>query len=387
MTFSRLAFRNLLRQRTRTILTLTGIAASVAVLFSIMTFNRGFERGLSTELGKTGLHFMVVPSGCPHEVASLVLHGAVIPKFLDSDVIGKIREVEGISLVSPILVTQLPNPAKDRIDLVYGMDMTRILELKPAWSVQGRIPDYDREVLVGSEIASHNRIQIGDPLVYPSFDRTLTVSGILEKTGGQDDAYIYMPVQTVQEMLKRPKGVTAIGVKVSDPKSINRITEILSERIPGIQIVTMSQVMNSLANLAGSAKIMSLSIAAIAILISAVGVMNSILMAVFERTQEIGMMRAIGASRLDIFSIILQETACITTVAGIIGISVATFGAGAIEQIARTFVPYVPSRQMISFEAWLARLCVLFSLGIGLIAGLYPAWRASTINPIEAIKG
>lgn len=387
MTFSRLAFRNLLRQRTRTILTLTGIAASVAVLFSIMTFNRGFERGLSTELGKTGLHFMVVPSGCPHEVASLVLHGAVIPKFLDSDVIGKIREVEGISLVSPILVTQLPNPAKDRIDLVYGMDMTRILELKPAWSVQGRIPDYDREVLVGSEIASHNRIQIGDPLVYPSFDRTLTVSGILEKTGGQDDAYIYMPVQTVQEMLKRPKGVTAIGVKVSDPKSINRITEILSERIPGIQIVTMSQVMNSLANLAGSAKIMSLSIAAIAILISAVGVMNSILMAVFERTQEIGMMRAIGASRLDIFSIILQETACITTVAGIIGISVATFGAGAIEQIARTFVPYVPSGQMISFEAWLAGLCVLFSLGIGLIAGLYPAWRASTINPIEAIKG
>lgn len=387
MTFSRLAFRNLLRQRTRTILTLTGIAASVAVLFSIMTFNRGFERGLSTELGKTGLHFMVVPSGCPHEVASLVLHGAVIPKFLDSDVIGKIREVEGISLVSPILVTQLPNPAKDRIDLVYGMDMTRILELKPAWSVQGRIPENDREVLVGSEIASHNRIQIGDPLVYPSFDRTLTVSGILEKTGGQDDAYIYMPVQTVQEMLKRPKGVTAIGVKVSDPKSINRITEILSERIPGIQIVTMSQVMNSLANLAGSAKIMSLSIAAIAILISAVGVMNSILMAVFERTQEIGMMRAIGASRLDIFSIILQETACITTVAGIIGISVATFGAGAIEQIARTFVPYVPSGQMISFEAWLAGLCVLFSLGIGLIAGLYPAWRASTINPIEAIKG
>lgn len=387
MTFSRLAFRNLLRQRTRTILTLTGIAASVAVLFSIMTFNRGFERGLSTELGKTGLHFMVVPSGCPHEVASLVLHGAVIPKFLDSDVIGKIREVEGISLVSPILVTQLPNPAKDRIDLVYGMDMTRILELKPAWSVQGRIPDYDREVLVGSEIASHNRIQIGDPLVYPSFDRTLTVSGILEKTGGQDDAYIYMPVQTVQEMLKRPKGVTAIGVKVSDPKSINRITEILSERIPGIQIVTMSQVMNSLANLAGSAKIMSLSIAAIAILISAVGVMNSILMAVFERTQEIGMMRAIGASRLDIFSIILQETACITTVAGIIGIAVSTFGAGAIEQIARTFVPYVPSGQMISFEAWLAGLCVLFSLGIGLIAGLYPAWRASTINPIEAIKG
>ncbi|MCX7792800.1 MAG: ABC transporter permease [Thermodesulfovibrionales bacterium] len=366
---------------------MTGITTSVAVLFSVLSFNRGFERGLERELERTGIHFMIVPSGCPHEVASLVLHGAVIPKFLDLKVMEHLRNVREIELASPFLVGQIPNPEKGRIDLIYGLEMKHLRRLKPSWKVIGSIPESDNEVIIGAEIASHDRINIGDIINYPSVKRTFRVAGILERTGGQDDAFIYMPLKSAQDLFNRPEGSTAIGVRVSDPANLNKVIEELSRDIPGIQIVTMGQVMNSLSSLASSGKVLSLSMAVIAILISASGVMNSILMSVFERTQEIGMMRAVGASRFDIFRIILKETVILTLTGGITGIFLANIGSGIIEFFVRKFIPYVPSGSMISFEPELAALCIFFSLFTGILSGFYPAWKASKITPIEAIRG
>lgn len=387
MGFLRLAVKNLQRHRTRSLLTMLGIAASVAVLFSILSFNRGFEKSLSREIERTGIHFMVVPSGCAHEVASLVLHGAVIPKFLDTSVIEQIRKIEGIEIISPILVAQLPNPGKDRIDLVYGVEMSHIAALKPSWELEGAVPEAADEILMGSEVASHHGIRPGATLEYPNINAAFKVAGIVKKTGSQDDAFIYMPISRAQEIFRKPSGATAVGIKVRDPRSLQKITDALSEKVPGIQIVTMSQVVNSISNLAASGKVISLSIAFIAVFISAVGVMNSILMAVFERTQEIGMMRAIGASRSDIFKIIVKETTLLTLSGGVAGILVSAVGSRGIETFVREFMPYVPGGNVVGFEPSLALASLAFTFVIGIASGLYPAWKASKINPIEAIKG
>ncbi|MEW6117301.1 MAG: FtsX-like permease family protein [Nitrospirota bacterium] len=387
MGFFKLAVKNLQRHKTRSMLTLFGIAASVAVLFSILSFNKGFDRGLSRELARTGIHFMVVPSGCAHEVASLVLHGSVIPKFLDTTVMEKIKRLDEIELVTPILVAQLPNPEKGRIDLVYGVDMSAIASLKPSWEIKGSVPAAEDEVLLGYEVARHGNLEKGATIAYPHLNMTFKVSGVVKKTGSQDDAFIYVPITKAQALLKKPSGATAIGVKVKNPEMLSQVTDKLTEEVPGIQIVTMNQVMNSISNLAASAKVLSLSIAFITIFISAVGVMNSILMAVFERTQEIGMMRAIGASRGDIFRIILKETTLLTLSGGMAGILLSVVGTDAIEAFVRKVMPYVPSGDMVSFEPGIALASLAFTFGVGILSGLYPAWKASKINPIEAIKG
>lgn len=387
MPFLAFAFRNLLRHKVRSLLTLIGISASIAVLFSILSLNKGFEKGIAKELDQTGLHFMVVPSGCPHEVASLVLHGAIIPKYLSVEVVDRIRKIPDVELVTPILVAQLPNPAKDRVDLIYGMDLTHARKMKPSWIIDGSLPSNDDEILVGSEIAGHDRLKPGDTLAYPNKNRSFRVAGILQKTGGQDDAFIYMPVKTAQALFSKPDGATAIGVRVASPERIHAITEDLSSQVPGIQIVTMGQVLSSLMSLAASAKVMSISLAIIAIFISAVGVMNALLMAIFERAQEIGMMRAIGASRLDIFRIILKETILMTAAGGIAGVLIANAGAQGIESLLRKTMPYVPSGNLIVFDPILAAGCIGFSVLLGFLAGLFPAWKATNISPIEAIKG
>ena len=387
MAFLRLALANLRRHRTRSLLALFGIATSVAVLFSILSFNKGFERGLAKELERTGIHFMVVPSGCPHEVASLVLHGSIIPKFLDISVMEKIQRLDGIEFVSPILVAQLPNPQKGRVDLAYGIEMSRVRQLKPHWQIEGSIPKDGDEIILGSEIAGHQGLKVGDTVNYPNIGTTFRITGILKKTGSQDDAFMYIPVKTAQTIFKKPSGATAIGVKVKDPAALVALTEELSEKVPGIQIVTMNQVMSSISSLAASAKVLSLSVAIVAIIVSAVGVMNAMLMAVFERTQEIGMMRAIGAARTDIFRIILKEGIVLTLGGGFCGIIVAAAGSDLIGVFVRKVIPYAPSSGMARFDAGIAAVSLLFVTLVGVFSGLYPAWKASRINPIEAIKG
>lgn len=382
-----LSVKNLLRHRTRSALTMLGIAASVGVLFSVLSFNRGFNEGLAQELERTGLHFMVVPSGCAHEVAALVLHGAVIPKFLDTAVMDRLQATAGIALATPILVAQLPNQQKGRIDLIYGVDMQALPAIKPGWEITGRIPSHPDEILLGFEVAGHEQLKPGDVFNVAEGGVKLVVAGIVGLTGSQDDAFVYLPIGTAQQLLDRPQAATAIGVKVTDPERMGEITDALTAAVPGIQIVTMGQVMNSITNLAAAARAMSLAIVLIAVLISAVGVMNSILMAVFERSQEIGMMRAVGASRRDIFRIILEETTILTLGGGVLGIVIAILGSKGIEAFVRSVMPYVPSGKLISFDPAVALGSVAFITVIGLGAGLYPAWKASKINPVEAIKG
>lgn len=385
--FLKLAIKNLMRHSTRSALTMLGIAASVGVLFSVLSFNRGFNEGLAQELERTGLHFMVVPSGCAHEVAALVLHGAVIPKFLDTAVMEHLQQTSGIAMATPILVAQLPNPEKDRIDLIYGVDMLALPAIKPGWEIEGHIPVEDHQILLGHEVAQHEKLKPGDVFKKTDDGVPLVVAGIVALTGSQDDAFVYLPIQTAQRILERPQAATAIGVKVADPERMNEIMDALTAAVPGIQIVTMGEVMTSISNLAASARALSLAIVLIAILISAVGVMNSILMSVFERSQEIGMMRAVGASRRDVFRIILEETTILTVTGGLFGIVAATLGSKLIEAFVRSVMPFVPSGNLIRFDPLIALGSVLFIMAIGLCAGLYPACKASKINPVEAIKG
>jgi len=385
MGFIILALKNLLRHKIRNFLTILGISASIATLFSIISFNKGFEANLQKEINRTGLHFMIVPSGCPHEVASLVLHGTVIPKFLNLDVLQKISQYEEFEITTPILVAQIFNSEKGKLDLVYGLEMDHLDKIKPHWKIDGEIPKSDASILVGYEVAKHYSIKKGDVLSYENVK--FKVSGIIQKTSSQDDAFVYMPIKSLQRIINKPDSATGIGVRVKRVDKINSIIEELRQKVPGIQIVTMNEIVNSLSNLAASAKILGLSIVVVAITISALGIMNTVLMSIFERTEEIGVMRAIGASKVDIFQIVFFETVLLSLLGGIKGLLISLVFSNIIEGFLRSYMPYIPYGKIIQFDLFLALKCLIFSVFIGIIAGFLPALRALKINPIEAIRG
>jgi putative ABC transport system permease protein len=115
--------------------------------------------------------------------------------------------------------------------------------------------------------------------------------------------------------------------------------------------------------------------------------MNTLLMSVNERTREIGMMKAIGASGWHIGILLITETLVITLIGGIAGIVLSLAGAGLIEGFVRGIIPYAPSGSFVSFDPLLAGTCLLFSVGLGLACGLIPAWKSARLSPMEAIRG
>jgi putative ABC transport system permease protein len=139
-------------------------------------------------------------------------------------------------------------------------------------------------------------------------------------------------------------------------------------------------------NLVSSAKIIVLSIAFIAFLIAMFGVLNTVLMSVFERYQEIGILKSMGAMPKDIFKMILIETTILCSVGGILGIVFSWLFSGLSETAIRYFLPFAPGGSIIAIDANIAALAFVSITLIGIVGGIYPAWRASSVRPLDSIR-
>jgi putative ABC transport system permease protein len=386
MNFFTLAIKNLLRRRGRTILTILGVAIAVAVLFSLLSFNSGYEKQLGGELDRLGIHMLAVPKGCPYEAASLIIHGGVIPKYLSNADAERAKKVEGIDIASPMLLHQFYKDGKPHI--VYGVIMADMLQVKPWWKVNGRFfsDNEDNVMVIGSSLAEKEKLKPGDPLPFGPDKIPFTIVGVLEQTGTQDDEFHFLPLSVAQRTFAKPDQVTTIAIRVKD---IARITEISKqvESIPDVQVVTMTQVMGTIMNLVGSARTLLVSVIVVAIFISAVGIINTLLMSVNERTREFGMMKAIGASGMDIGKLVLIETMLITVIGGIVGLLLSTLGSSLIEGFVKGIIPYAPNGRLMTPEPGLIGICLVFSVVIGLVCGIFPAIRSSRLTPMEAIRG
>jgi putative ABC transport system permease protein len=381
-----LAVKNLQRRRGRTLLTIAGVAIAVAILFSLLSFSAGYEHQLTKEMDGLGFHLLAVPKGCPYEATTLILHGGVIPKYLTGDDLTRARTVVGVEVATPMLLQQVVKDGTPHI--VYGIEPEEMLRLKPAWKVNGRFftADESRVMVIGSELASRENLVPGSTLPFGPDQEPFTIVGVLEPTGTEDDNFHFLPLTEAQRVFNKEGLITTIAIRVTDVKQIPSVAKDL-ETIPDIQTVTMAQVTGTIMNLVGTARSLLLSVIVVAVVISAAGITNTLLMSVNERTREIGMMKAIGASGFHIGVLLITETLIITTLGGVIGIIMSLAGAGLIEGFVRGIIPYAPSGAFVSFDPVLAGTCLLFSAGLGLACGLYPAWKSARLSPMEAIRG
>jgi putative ABC transport system permease protein len=241
------------------------------------------------------------------------------------------------------------------------------------------------EAIMGFEVAELEQRSVGDKIFISGIDKVLTVVGIFGRTGTQDDGVIFLPLKTAQAAFELENQITGIGIKLKDIGHLAAFEEDLYNE-PGIQVVSMAQVKGTIFNLMSSAKLLANAIATIAILIAVIGVMNTILMSVFERTKQIGVMKALGASRTDVFKIIWMETTLICLFGGIIGCVIALTGGSLVEHVLKQILPYAPSGRLVVISPLLLGLSLVGAVVTGLVAGLYPASRAASMRPVQAIR-
>jgi len=386
-----LAYKNLTRKKIRSILTIAGVAIAVSVLVSLLGFDIGYQKGLINDIDKMGYQVLVTAKGCPYEAATLMLKGGGGLRYMQDEVYRKIVADQRIAAITPQLVHTAYDSQREGgrggIVLYMGVQGSYI-KLKPWVNFKSGgwfSKDDAQEVIMGYEVAELEQRSVGDKILIPGREEVFKVAGIFERTGTQDDGITFLPLKTAQSIFGLPEKLTGIGIKLKDISDLGQFEEDLYNE-PGIQVISMAQVRGTIFNLISSAKVMANSVAIIAILVAVIGVVNTILMSVFERTQEIGVMKALGASRLDIFKLIWIETSLVCFFGGITGNIIAILGSALIEKIIRNILPYAPAGKLVFITPSILLGSFIGAIIMGVVSGIYPALRASSMRPIEAIR-
>jgi putative ABC transport system permease protein len=197
-------------------------------------------------------------------------------------------------------------------------------------------------------------------------------------TGDQDNQ-VYMPITTAQRLIGTTD-VGLIGVKAADADDVEllqrRIRQVLTPRFgEEFSVFSQEQTLGIFNQILGTLTFMLAGIAGISLLVGGIGIMNIMLVSVSERTREIGIRKAVGARTHDIMSQFVIEAVMLSVVGGAVGIALGATGAAVLTQ-------WVPTE----VTAWAVALAFAFSAGVGIFFGVYPAYRASRLDPIEALR-
>jgi putative ABC transport system permease protein len=386
------AYKNLLRKKVRSFLTLIGISLSAWVLVSLLGFNHGYETALNKDIDNMGFQMMVMAKGCPYEAATMMLKGGTGLRYMKQSILETIEKEPEVEKTTPILMQVVFDPDKGEsggIAAYIGVEPKSFSEMKTFFKFKqgGWFTDEDAyEAVMGYEAAELEQREIGDMILMPEKNIQFKVVGILDRTGTQDDGTIFVPLKTLQKIFNRTDELTIVGIKVRKDSDSNRLEQKLYT-LPDVQVVSLAQVKQTIMRLISTAKVMVLSIAFIAILIAMVGVINTILMSVHERFQEIGILKTIGAMPWDIFKLIWTETLILCSIGGVLGVIMALILSRVTEIVIRQVLPYAPSGGLVLIDLKLILITLAAILCIGLLSGLYPAWKAGRIRPLEAIRG
>ncbi|MFH2019200.1 MAG: ABC transporter permease [bacterium] len=385
------------RNKTRSLLTTLGVVIGVAAVILLTSLGNGLKRLISDQFDALGTNQImitagdIIKEGGGFDMASA---GLTVSKFTIEDV-EAIKRI-GDPIVSAAPVTESTGEVRYKTEkvntffMISTPDYTKIRDLK---MTSGRFfTDAD-------EVADKRVVVIGPNLEEDLFGKTsglnkeiainginFEVIGIAEPKdvggfGGPDfDSVVYIPYDIGKKTLEI-RNIMYIAIKVDSADDMNR-AKILAEKTlsrrldeEDYSIVDQSELLDSINTILNALTSALAGIAAISLLVGGIGIMNIMLVAVTERTKEIGLRKALGATPNDILVQFLIEASVLSGLGGIIGIAIGVLGALAID----SFIPAKPT---------LGSIALAFSVSVivGIVFGVFPARKASKLSPIEALR-
>jgi ABC-type antimicrobial peptide transport system permease subunit len=385
------------RNAMRSVLTTLGVVIGVASVIAMVTIGRGATASVTSDISSLGNNMLIAVPGADRRFGS---SGSAQPFTLD-DVRAIREEVHGVAAVAPTSggAARVVYGNRNWSTGITGGD-NAYFEVRNWEIVLGR-EFTDSEVRSGSsvcilgETVRHELFGAGDPLGERIRVASVPceVVGVLESKGhstfGEDqDDFLIMPLLGFQRRISGNENIGAILISAADgtdTRDVQLETQALfrqRRRIRGGEeddfvVRDMREVGQVVSTVTGVLTTLLGAIAAVSLLVGGIGIMNIMLVAVTERTREIGIRMAIGARASDVMLQFLVEAITLSLLGGISGIAL---GLGGSYAATRAFgLPFVPGLDVIGGA-------FLFAGLVGIFFGFYPARRAAQLNPIEALR-
>lgn len=385
----------------RSILTMLGIVIGIASVVGLMSVGTGAQQSITENIEAGGANLLTIMPGAQQSVGSMVRSSRGSAKTLTME------DVEAIEQQVPKLAAVAPAVSGNYQVVAKNSNVNAsVMGVNAAYATARDLVTTHGKFITDQQVNSNAKVAVlGATVVEDVFGESANpigqsirinnmnfkIIGVLEATGGMSsssDDSVFIPITTAQRYFSGDEYVNTIIVKAVDQDSMTAIQDDITALLlrrhkitdsanADFSVRNMADLVEMASSITGTLTALLGAIGGISLLVGGIGIMNMMLTSVTERTKEIGLRKAIGATRRDITSQFLMESIMLTFFGGIFGIIFGYVAAMLIAQFSTINASITVSSILLAFGV---------SALVGLVFGYYPARRAAKLNPIEALR-
>ena len=395
MKLYQVVFKDIISRKKRVLYAAIGVIVATMTVVGVITIASAGQARIYSQLEKYGANLSVLPAN-KNLTSSLgdlnlgtvtvgenYVSEATLPQIqqiADSEIKKAIKvEQEGnIATIAPQLMIQ--SEVKNTSVILVGILPEEETKIKSWWEVsKGSYFNGPQQAIVGSQAAELLKINVGDTLaITPS--TSLSVSGILNETGSNDDYQIFVPLSLLQQAFDKQGLISAIDIRaLCNSCPVEVISDAINKAIPGVRAVAVKQVAATEMGMLDKVNKLMLALGAVTLIVGGFGVVNTLMASVHERIKDIGIMRAVGASRNQIIQAFIYEAIIIGIIGGLIGYVAGTL-------LAYLTAPLIFEGTSVSFVPAYLPASLTLAILIAVIATVYPALRATKIRVADSFR-
>jgi ABC-type antimicrobial peptide transport system permease subunit len=357
--------RNLWQRRTRTALTLLSIGVSIAAIIALGGVAGGMLGAFDVMMRDSQTDLFAAEADIDADFSAIDERvGARIAARPDVDAVSGMFWTGTSTDEMPMLLVYGYHPRE------FAIRRYRIIEGEP---LTGR-----RQMIVGRMVAEQMGLEVGD--TFRMLDTNFRVSGIFETGQAFEDAGVVIGLREAQTLTGKPRQVQFYMISLHDPEQAEAVRDDLARAFPEVDFSLTSELGEAVSDFRVLEDMVD-QISFVAVFIGALGMLNTMLMSVLERTREIGVLRSLGWRRRQVLGMIMKESLVLGLVGGICGIPLGLGLGGLIGKTGVWGGAIVPA-----YSSQMFVQAIVVAMVAGVVGGIYPAWRATRMRPVEALR-